>query len=55
MKNEICCDAFRALIPDLKWFTPDEGKTILMPCIGKYRVNYCPSCGAYIRQIHIEK
>ena len=53
MENEICCDAFKSLIPSLTWCKTmkedDEPIVYVMPCIGEYRVNFCPSCGASVR------
>jgi hypothetical protein len=52
----ICCGVLEEL--DMEWMVTKDG-TVLMPFIeGKdgirYRVNYCPSCGAYVRDCVIE-
>jgi hypothetical protein len=59
MSNKICCEPFAKLIHQINWFsyTNDEGEIImLMPCFigsdgNKYRINYCPTCGADVRQL----
>ena len=54
-RTDICCEIFLDITDRFKWFITDDGKYRLMPCIvtesGDYRANYCPSCGAYIRNI----
>jgi hypothetical protein len=62
---EYCCKVFPVIMPDFKWMTVTiEGKVFMcLPNIESqnpekpnlYHVNYCPSCGKYIRGILIEK
>lgn len=60
MKNS-CCEVFPKLIKNFQWFSyiDDNGKKIYsMPCLSdcdKWRINYCPSCGAKIRDITIDE
>lgn len=55
-----CCDYFPKVALSVKWFTWTNKKNetfYLMPCIGptdeRVRLNYCPVCGAKIRDIII--
>ena len=56
-ENTLCCDVLDKM--DLKWMYLANGVK-LMPYIEnksgtiKYRVNHCPSCGAYIRDIELK-
>ena len=52
-----CCDYWPKIRPLLGWFEIDEPEvgTLVMPVIGLAvpgapRVNFCPSCGAPVRQ-----
>jgi hypothetical protein len=56
-KNKVCCDAFDKM--DIKWMHLEDGGKVLPHIEGKsdtnkYRVNYCPSCGANIIGIIIK-
>ena len=51
INDVICCGVLEKL--DLYWFYFEDG-TKVMPCLigldgAQYRVNYCPSCGEYVR------
>lgn len=56
-----CCPAWPAIRPHLGWFRyadaePTEQPTRFAPVIGSpvarsIRVNYCPSCGALVRDV----
>lgn len=49
-----CCEQFEKIRLSFQWFTyGDEEVHFVMPCIDNVRVNYCPSCGKYIREIDI--
>lgn len=55
-----CCPAMADLIPTFGWFRLNnitDEDVLLMPYIEskgiKYRINHCPSCGKYIRNIKI--
>ena len=52
--NSICCEHFKTFIPLFSWFTINED-TLIMPNIDNIRVQYCPSCGKYIRDIQLSK
>jgi hypothetical protein len=52
----MCCD--NLLKMNIAWYMLEDG-TKVMPFISgensvSYRVNYCPSCGTYIRNIKIK-
>jgi hypothetical protein len=58
-KTPVCCGIFELM--DIKWMVFPDG-TKCMPHIGSnyfdktlYRVNNCPSCGKYVRDVIIEK
>jgi len=61
MKDKHCCESFKHFIPLFNWMTYNlEGAKYIMPHIivndnYKLRVNYCPSCGAEIRDIELTK
>ena len=42
---------------EVNWYTIeiDGIKYLVMPNINSLRINYCPACGAYIREVQIEK
>ena len=56
-KNKPCCEALERM--DLGWFKHSDN-TRCMPYIkghsdnNMYRVNNCPSCGKYIRDIELK-
>jgi hypothetical protein len=58
-KYEHCCEVFPVLALNFGWFTMADKETevALMPYMqladsdARYRVNYCPSCGKYIRGV----
>lgn len=56
--NEICCDAFKEFAKAFLWMKTTEEGTLLMLYVLvnglQMRVNYCPSCGKYVRDITIE-
>ena len=52
--TNICCEHFKTFIPLFSWFTINED-TLIMPNIDNIRVQYCPSCGKYIRDIQLSK
>ena len=68
MKNEfskteqpctiLCCDSFKEFIPQFGWFKTDD-RVCLMPYIKsgekKMRINHCPSCGKYVRDIQLSE
>jgi hypothetical protein len=44
-----CCDAWPAWADDAAWYAYEDDPTVLiMPHLAgtRYRVNYCPTCGA---------
>lgn len=52
----ICCGVLHTL--EINWMEMEDG-TLVLPYIfgddgNEYRVNYCPSCGKYIRNIRIK-
>jgi hypothetical protein len=55
--NSVCCDVLDRM--SIKWMFLDDGARC-MPYINgysdenMYRINYCPSCGKYIRSIIIK-
>jgi len=57
-KDNVCCDALMKM--SIAWMQVDNG-VLCMPHIRGHsddqlwRVNYCPSCGAYIREIMTER
>ena len=52
--NSICCEHFKTFIPLFSWFTINED-ILIMPNLDNIRVQYCPSCGKYIRDIQLSK
>jgi hypothetical protein len=56
-KSKYCCDAFKTIV--FKWLSLEDGTKILPYIeninVDKLHVNYCPSCGAYIRGIIIKE
>ena len=56
-KDVICCGVLEKM--QLVWWKLEDG-TRCMPCIqghsdeNMYRVNYCPSCGKYVRDVMVE-
>ena len=52
--TNICCEHFKTFIPLFSWFTINED-TLIMPNLDNIRVQYCPSCGKYIRDIQLSK
>ena len=57
MKDKHCCKSFKNFIKKFYWMTLD--KKYIMPYTYvdgiKYRVNHCPSCGADVRDIELNK
>lgn len=57
MDSNQCCELWPRIREELFWFQLEyEPNTLVMPCLdgtkpGAIRVNHCPSCGAYIRNI----
>lgn len=52
----ICCGVLERML--IAWMVLEDG-TKVMPFIfgddgNKYRVNHCPSCGAYVRDVMVE-
>lgn len=66
-ENVICCGNFEKFLTAFDWFSvvnetgkPDKlDDMLLMPCIKvdgvKWIVQFCPSCGAEIRDVKINK
>lgn len=52
--TNICCEHFKTFIPLFSWFTINED-TLIMPNVDNIRVQHCPSCGKYIRDIQLSK
>lgn len=55
---DFCCGFFPKTFKQYQWFSMDteDGKVLLMPCFdNKIRVNYCPSCGAYVREVEVKE
>lgn len=54
----MCCDAFEKFIPIFSWMKQENGP-YCMPYLQsgnlKMRINHCPSCGAYIRDISLKQ
>ena len=54
--NVVCCDSFKEFIPQFGWFKTED-RVCLMPYIQcgekKMRINHCPSCGKYVRDIQL--
>ena len=52
----VCCDSFIEFIPQFGWFKTED-RVCLMPYIQcgekKMRINHCPSCGKYVRDIQL--
>ena len=58
MKDKHCCESFKDFIPLFYWMTLDE--KYIMPHVivnirYKLRINNCPSCGADVRDIELNK
>jgi hypothetical protein len=56
----ICCEQFKNNISEFHWMRLEDDKdTILMPHLWdgdkRIRVEYCPFCGSYIRDIRINQ
>jgi hypothetical protein len=52
-----CCEAFPKFLEMFSWFNyADDGSRRVMPVLKDtlYRINYCPSCGDWIRDIEID-
>ena len=52
----ICCGVLEKMI--IAWMVMEDG-TRVMPFIAgddgnQYRVNHCPSCGAYVRDVQVK-
>lgn len=52
----ICCGVLEKML--IAWMVMEDG-TRVMPFIAgddgnKYRVNHCPSCGAYVRGVQVK-
>lgn len=52
----ICCGVLEKML--IAWMVMEDG-TKVMPFISgddgsKYRVNHCPSCGAYVRDVQLK-
>lgn len=63
MEKEIltkpCCEVLGETTHLFNWFTTEEGDIMLMPYLLTHntvmqRVNYCPFCGSYIREIQLK-
>ena len=52
--TNICCEHFKTFIPLFSWFTINED-TLIMPNLDNIRVQYCPNCGKYIKDIQLSK
>jgi hypothetical protein len=56
-----CCEAFVSLAQGLQWFQYTHQPDMLnMPHVRDdkgtaWRVNYCPSCGKYMRDINLSR
>lgn len=46
-----CCEVWGKIKHEFRWYAfDDHPDTLAMPTItGFFRVNHCPSCGAYVR------
>lgn len=58
MKDKPCCDVLEKL--DIGWMKFEDGSRCAPYIMGKnsddmWRVNHCPSCGEYIREIVLKK
>ena len=55
MEENIKCDCMNMYKDNYSWYTI-EG-LFVMPCVKgtTLRINYCPSCGEYVRDIAIKK
>ena len=58
IQNVICCGVFEQTFKNYQWFSmmdADNKKVLVMPCFPdkKIRINHCPSCGKYIRDIQV--
>lgn len=53
-KSKCTCDVWPKIQDEFTWYSHSDG-TKVMPCMPSggvdYRVNYCPSCGGYVRDI----
>lgn len=51
-RGEFCCETFKKMMFEFKWMSLDS-QLLVMPHYkvdGKMlRVNYCPSCGGYVK------
>jgi hypothetical protein len=58
LHDVVCCDSFIKFIPHFGWMKTDD-KIFLMPYIKSgellMRINHCPSCGKYVRDIQISQ
>lgn len=61
MKNKICCNGILNIKNLIGWFTYSDDEfqnKLIMPYFfetePKIRLNYCPSCGAKIRDMEID-
>jgi hypothetical protein len=57
-----CCPLWRELIQEFRWFNyADNHDLLCMPSLGVskgiplWRVDYCPSCGAYVRDCVVSR
>lgn len=55
MKTKVCCESFKEFILLFQWFLLDSDCVMAFQQIGaeKLRINYCPSCGTYVRDFTI--
>jgi len=57
MEQKKCCDIFPLIKHQFEWMAFKDEGTLLMPHFvvkgNRYRVNNCPSCGKYIRDIQV--
>jgi hypothetical protein len=55
-KSKICCGVLEKM--PISWMALEDGTKCMPYIIGedgvKYRVNHCPSCGAYVRECMIK-
>ena len=49
----ICCNGFKEIAMLLDWFRLENSEILVMPTINGVRVNYCPCCGASVRNIKV--
>jgi hypothetical protein len=50
-----CCEPFKKLMLHFDWYKVEGEDLYAMPCMDKFRINFCPSCGAYIRAIMLKR